>query len=38
MALDYITDRPWALVMASALRGTNVEQVVDWLADKAESA
>ena len=29
--LDYITDRPWVVVPVSALHGTNVVKVVDWL-------
>ena len=29
--LDYITDNPWAVLSISALHGTNIEQVIQWL-------
>lgn len=29
--LDYIIDNPWLVISTSALRGTNIERVVDWL-------
>jgi GTPase SAR1 family protein len=29
--LDYLQDNPWAVVPISALRGTNIVEVVDWL-------
>ena len=29
--LDYLNDNPWAVVPISALRGTNIVEVVDWL-------
>ena len=29
--LDYITENPWVVASISALRHTNVVQVVDWL-------
>ena len=28
---DYINDNPWALVAISALKGTNIDQAVNWL-------
>lgn len=33
--LDYIIDNPWVVISASALIGTNVERVVDWLISKS---
>ena len=32
--LDYVTENPWEVVGISALRGNNVEKVVDWLVKK----
>ena len=29
--LDYIIDNPWLVISISALKGTNLERVVDWL-------
>eukprot|EP00164_Ancoracysta_twista_P001214 GFYU01001592.1.p1 GENE.GFYU01001592.1~~GFYU01001592.1.p1 ORF type:complete len:183 (-),score=28.57 GFYU01001592.1:492-1040(-) len=29
--LDYILDNPWEIIGISALRGTNLESVIDWL-------
>jgi Arf/Sar family protein len=29
--LDYICDNPWVVVSISALRGVNIDKVVDWL-------
>jgi Arf/Sar family protein len=29
--LDYIMDNPWVIISISALRGTNIERVVEWL-------
>ena len=29
--LDYVIDNPWLVISISALRGTNIERVVDWL-------
>jgi ADP-ribosylation factor-like protein 8 len=31
--LDYVIDNPWLVISISALRGTNIERVVDWLLD-----
>jgi Arf/Sar family protein len=31
MNLDYIMDNPWVIISISALRGTNIERVVEWL-------
>ena len=31
MNLDYVIDNPWLVISVSALRGTNIERVVDWL-------
>ena len=36
--LDYVTENPWEVVGISALRGNNVEKVVDWLVKKSPSA
>ena len=35
--LDYVTENPWEVVGISALRGNNVEKVVDWLVKKEPS-
>ena len=29
--LDYVIDNPWLVISISALQGTNIERVVDWL-------
>lgn len=29
--LDYITENPWIVIPVSALRVTNIDQVVSWL-------
>lgn len=29
--LDYVVDNPWIVIPCSALRNTNVDQVVEWL-------
>lgn len=29
--LDYVVDNPWVVIPCSALRSTNVDQVVEWL-------
>jgi ADP-ribosylation factor-like protein 8 len=29
--LDYVIDNPWLVISISALKGTNIERVVDWL-------
>jgi Arf/Sar family protein len=29
--LDYVIDNPWLVISISALKGTNLERVVDWL-------
>ena len=31
MNLDYITTNDWVVVMASALKGDNIVEVVEWL-------
>lgn len=33
--LDYITENPWAVVPCSGLKGTNIEEVVQWLITEA---
>lgn len=33
--LDYVTENPWEVVGISALRGNNIERVVDWLIKKS---
>jgi ADP-ribosylation factor-like protein 8 len=37
MNLDYLQNNHWVLVMASALKGTNVETVLDWLIKKSKN-
>ena len=34
--LDYVIDNPWVVISCSALRGTNIERVVDWLTVKSK--
>jgi Arf/Sar family protein len=34
--LDYICDNPWIVIPCSALRVTNIDQVVTWLTKQAE--
>lgn len=34
--LDYITTNVWAVMMVSALKGTNIQDVVDWLVKKSK--
>ena len=29
--LDYIVENPWLVIPCSALRQTNIDQVVEWL-------
>ena len=33
--LDYIVDNPWIVIPCSALRVTNVDQIVQWLIKQA---
>lgn len=37
MSLDYLDKNEWLVVMASALNGTNVEAVLDWLINKSKT-
>ena len=34
--LDYLQNNQWVLIMASALKGTHIEQVLDWLIKKSK--
>eukprot|EP01040_Poterioochromonas_malhamensis_P011205 gene11205-12209_t len=34
--LDYIVDNPWMIIPCSALRTTNVDEVVQWLVKQAD--
>ena len=34
--LDYVIENPWVVISISALRGTNIERVVDWLINKSK--
>lgn len=34
--LDYVYSNPWAVISLSALRGTNLEQVLEWLSKKGK--
>jgi len=34
--LDYIMENPWVVISISALRGVNIERVVDWLLTKSK--
>jgi hypothetical protein len=34
--LDYVYSNPWAVIPMSALKGTNLEQVLDWLTKKGK--
>lgn len=36
MSLDYLDKNQWLVIMASALNGTNIEQVIDWLINKSK--
>jgi ADP-ribosylation factor-like protein 8 len=36
MNLDYVYSNPWAVITLSALKGTNMEQVVEWLSKKGK--
>ncbi len=37
-SLDYLQGNEWAVIMASALKGTNMPQVLDWSNDKSKKA
>jgi ADP-ribosylation factor-like protein 8 len=37
MNLDYIVDNPWIVIPISALRTTNIDQVVTWLVKQGKS-
>ena len=34
--LDYIIDNPWIIIPCSALRNTNVDEVIQWLIRQAD--
>lgn len=34
--LDYVYSNPWAVLQLSALKGTNMEQVIEWLSKKGK--
>jgi ADP-ribosylation factor-like protein 8 len=34
--LDYVYSNPWAVLPVSALKGTNLEAVVEWLSKKGK--
>lgn len=34
--LDYLSTNPWAIMMISALKGQNIEAVVNWLITKSK--
>ena len=34
--LDYIYSNPWAVIPLSALKGINLEQVLEWLSKKGK--
>ena len=37
MNLDYITTNSWVVLMTSALKGTNIPAVVEWLIKKSKA-
>ncbi len=34
--LDYVYSNPWAVLQLSALKGTNIELVIEWLSKKGK--
>ncbi|CAG9325493.1 unnamed protein product [Blepharisma stoltei] len=36
--LDYVIDNPWLVISISAMRGTNIERVVDWLLGRGKES
>eukprot|EP00602_Paraphysomonas_sp_CaronLab_P000652 CAMPEP_0185024914 /NCGR_PEP_ID=MMETSP1103-20130426/8080_1 /TAXON_ID=36769 /ORGANISM="Paraphysomonas bandaiensis, Strain Caron Lab Isolate" /LENGTH=87 /DNA_ID=CAMNT_0027558003 /DNA_START=368 /DNA_END=631 /DNA_ORIENTATION=- len=36
--LDYIVDNPWIIIPCSALRNTNIDEVVQWLVRQADNS
>mmetsp|Transcript_4850 Transcript_4850/g.7381 ORF Transcript_4850/g.7381 Transcript_4850/m.7381 type:complete len:183 (+) Transcript_4850:83-631(+) len=36
--LDYIVDNPWIIIPCSALRNTNIDEVVQWLFRQADNS
>mmetsp|Transcript_3520 Transcript_3520/g.9041 ORF Transcript_3520/g.9041 Transcript_3520/m.9041 type:complete len:88 (-) Transcript_3520:392-655(-) len=36
--LDYITENPWIVIPVSALKVTNIDQVVSWLIKQSSQA
>ena len=34
--LDYVYSNPWAVIPLSALKGNNLEQVLEWLSKKGK--
>lgn len=37
MSLDYLDKNDYLVVMASALKGTNIECILDWLISNSKS-
>jgi translation initiation factor 2 gamma subunit (eIF-2gamma) len=35
--LDYIVDNPWIIIPCSALRNTNIDEVIQWLIKQADA-
>jgi ADP-ribosylation factor-like protein 8 len=35
--LDYIVDNPWIIIPCSALRNTNIDEVIQWLIRQADA-
>ena len=35
--LEYITDNPWLIIPISAVKQTNIDQVVTWLVKQGKS-
>jgi ADP-ribosylation factor-like protein 8 len=35
--LDYIVDNPWIIIPCSALRNTNINEVIQWLIRQADA-
>ena len=34
--LDYVYSNPWAVIKLSALKGNNLEEVLEWLSKKGK--
>ncbi len=38
LSLDYIKTNHWVVIMASMLKGNNIEEIIQWLIDRSKSA